>query len=361
LIWSKSTTQTSVFNGVTLEGGVKSKDVQKGPHIDKPQIAFLSNTGRDFQLITRDANSYDSLTVSADGRSLVAVQWKSSYSFYALSGSGSTSQIIHPALSQANHFNQFAWTDDGDLITTDGARVWRIGHGGRNESQLVGDETSRIRNVVACGSHILISWEYREGTGATNIWRINADGSEEVKMTDGQNDRGPVCSPDLKWVYYYAGNTISRVMMNGSGKPEEVPGSTPTPGSPFYIFINPMTISPDGVTLAFAWKNSKPPGEFKLALLNLKSSGPPRLFDVSPNFATRIRFTPDGKSVAHKISTNGAENVWVQPVNGSPGHQITNFLSGSITEFRWSPDSETLGILRAKSESDVVLLQETRQ
>jgi hypothetical protein len=52
--------------------------------------------------------------------------------------------------------------------------------------------------------------------------------------------------------------------------------------------------------------------------------------------------------------------VWVQPLDGSPGHQITKFDSEQILSFHWSPDGKNLGVLRGHTDSDVVLLQEAK-
>jgi Tol biopolymer transport system component len=48
----------------------------------------------------------------------------------------------------------------------------------------------------------------------------------------------------------------------------------------------------------------------------------------------------------------------VQPLDGSRGHQITNFTSQHIAEFQWSPDGKTLAVARTEDASDVVLLRE---
>jgi Tol biopolymer transport system component len=199
------------------------------------------------------------------------------------------------------------------------------------------------------------------GTSFANIWRVNADGSGAVKLTNGHNDIVPVCSPDQKWVYYIAEESIFRVPLDGSGQPEEVLEAAPPKGSPYVILINPISISGDGKTLAFTWVNEKPPGERRIALLNLKLSTSPQLLNVNPHFHRAVRLTPDGKSVAYAVSENGVDNIWLQPLDGSTGQQITNFSSDSIREFHWSPDGKNLGILREKSESDVVLLQETKE
>jgi len=58
---------------------------------------------------------------------------------------------------------------------------------------------------------------------------------------------------------------------------------------------------------------------------------------------------------------NGFSNIWVQPLDGSPGRQITNFKSGTFRRFSWSPDGKSLALIRDVSQSDVVLLREASQ
>jgi hypothetical protein len=49
----------------------------------------------------------------------------------------------------------------------------------------------------------------------------------------------------------------------------------------------------------------------------------------------------------------------VSPVDGSPGHRVTEFETDHIADFHWSPDGKTLGLLRTHDDSDVVLLRQT--
>ena len=73
-----------------------------------------------------------------------------------------------------------------------------------------------------------------------------------------------------------------------------------------------------------------------------------------------VQFTPDGKALAYPIRENSVDNIWVQPLDGAAGHQITHFTSEQIDAFHWSPDGKSLALLRGHSESDVVLLQQTK-
>jgi hypothetical protein len=54
------------------------------------------------------------------------------------------------------------------------------------------------------------------------------------------------------------------------------------------------------------------------------------------------------------------DNVWVQPLDGSADHPITDFKSDQIWLFGLSPDGKSLAVLRGHYDSDVVLLQEAK-
>jgi hypothetical protein len=73
---------------------------------------------------------------------------------------------------------------------------------------------------------------------------------------------------------------------------------------------------------------------------------------------TDVRFTPDGKAVVYAIRENGTDNLWVQPLDGSPGRQITSFPENVIQAFQYSLDSKTLGVMSTSFESDIVLLHD---
>ncbi|MGH9782115.1 MAG: hypothetical protein ACRD33_09880, partial [Candidatus Acidiferrales bacterium] len=65
---------------------------------------------------------------------------------------------------------------------------------------------------------------------------------------------------------------------------------------------------------------------------------------------------------AYPIVENGVSNLWIEPLDGGPGRQITNFKSGIFNvHFYWSPDGKMLGILRGNTQADIVLLRESGQ
>jgi hypothetical protein len=58
-------------------------------------------------------------------------------------------------------------------------------------------------------------------------------------------------------------------------------------------------------------------------------------------------------------SENNVGNLLLQPLNGKPGRQITQFSSEQILGFGWSLDGKKLGVGRGHVESDVVMLRDT--
>jgi len=66
-------------------------------------------------------------------------------------------------------------------------------------------------------------------------------------------------------------------------------------------------------------------------------------------------------AVSYLISENGGSNLWLQPLDGSPGRQITHLPSEQISSYAWSPDGKTIALIRREDVADVVLLKEGTQ
>jgi eukaryotic-like serine/threonine-protein kinase len=336
---------------------------QKGPdYFQRSQIGFISAGNHSFHPITRDTNSYATLTLSADGKTLATVQTKTSENLYLLRGSDLT-----PVLPQGQSVYSFDWTPDGNLIFTDFTRLLRTGIDQAVPTRLIGDPNAAIVELSGCGSHYLVySWAFHEGTNSTNVWRANPDGTNPVKLTDGKNDRNPVCSMDEKWAYYWnlELQQLWRTPLNGSGKPELLPNSAVPRTLPAGTGL---TISPDGKFLAYVLATVPTPEDpypqYKVAFLDLSTAGAtPQLVDADERISSEgLDFAPDGKAVAYPIRESGVDNLWVQPIGGSQGKQVTSFTTEQIFEFRWSPDGKSLALLRGHTDSDVVLIRESVQ
>jgi eukaryotic-like serine/threonine-protein kinase len=342
---------------------------QKGPSYVRSQIGMVSHSGGQIQPITRDTNEYDTLTLSADGKTAATVQVRTAYNLSLLPGAGVQGNTPVQPLPQAQDVQSVAWAADGKLLVSDGQSVQTMNLDGGQRATILNDPNSWIADIARCGDHyIVVAWAFHGGTNQVHLWRINPDGSNPTQLTNGVFDRFPVCSPDAKWLYYsdVVPHFSKRVPLEG-GKPEPVPA---TDVHDMYAFGAGEAISPDGKQLIFnadiSGPNSVAFSKLALVTLDSTSQSSPTLFPPDQRIATgggtsftnAMAATPDGKSVAYIVRDQGVDNIFVQPLDGSPGHQITNFTSEHIAEFRWSPDGKTLAVARAQHTSDVVLLRE---
>jgi serine/threonine protein kinase len=337
---------------------------QKGPdYFQRSQIGIISDGGH-LTPITRDTNSYATLTLASDGKTIATVQTKTSQNLYVSHITDNHAGEATAVLPQGQAVNGFDWATDGSLLFSDFTRLLRTGIGQGVPTRVLGDPAAALVEVAGCGTHYLVfSWAFHGGTNSTNIWRANVDGSNPVKVTDGKNDRNPVCSPDEKWVYYWNMDQqqLWRAPLGGSGTATLQPGSNVPRTLPAGTGL---TMSPDGKTLAYVLATMPTPEDpypqYKIALLEPSSTAAPRMIAADERISSGgLSFTPDGKSITYPIHESGVDNLWAQPLEGLAGRQITSFTSEQIFGFHWSADGRSIGILRGHTDSDVVLIRES--
>lgn len=330
------------------------------PAVFQRQIGYVAWPSGAFRTITRDTNSYTTVTLSADGKIATTVQVKTTHTIDIIPGSGTNDSSPTPVLSGIPDAFALSWSGDRELLLTTGTDLMEATVDGSNRKTLASDAAGRINSAARCGQqYVVLSWSFHGGSNGGRIWRLNADGSGATQLSDGANDISPVCSLDAKWVYYQdpAEDQILRVPVEG-GTPEIVPGTTVLNAG---VSASLGGLSRDGKQMpffsdsAFLHKN--------LQIVDLDSGPHPALRTLSPDprVSGSVVFTPNERAVAYPILENRVSNIWVQPLDGSPGRQITNFKSGTFGKFSWSPDGKSLALIREMSQSDVVLLRELSQ
>ena len=342
---------------------------QKGPNLARLQIGFFSLSEEQIRPISRDTNSYWTLALSGDGKTLATVQQRAVSSFFIVSADGGNSSTPTPVRVEGENIGSFNWAADGSLLTSDFSRLLRSDVHGQNSTSLASDPSAAVFSFSSCGTQYLVfPWAFHGGTNQIGLWRMNADGSQPTQLTDGVDDgwgHKPACSGKNDWVYFFRDvEHIWRVPLKGSAegsfKAEPVQATAIAHG---FQTGRGMGMSPDGKTLAYLVELVNPQGQTgtgKIALLDLESLANPRYLDPNPHASAGPQFTPDGKALAYPVRENGVDNLWIQPLDGSAGHAITRFDSEQIQSFEWSPDGKSLGILRGHTDSDVILLQESR-
>ena len=328
------------------------------------QIGLVSLPGGQFSALTKDTNDYITLTISADGKTVASVQQRTLRNFYIFPAAGTGSSLPGVSLPEDKGFTDFVWAPTGGFYLSEDNNIVRVSSDGSNKTVVISDVSTSGMDLCADGRTLLFSFAGKGGKNGFNIWRADADGANAKQLSQGRVDWYPVCSPDSKMAYYFdrSEESIRRVPVDGSTQPELVPGSV-IPNS--IIASSSIGLSPDGKSLAFIASLGTGPSSGsvaqKIALLPLDAGPQPhvRLIDPDPRMSLGLALAPDGKNLVYMIRTNGVENLWVQPLDGSAGRQVTNFPAETIANWNWSPDGKSLGMVRSRTESDVVLLRES--
>jgi serine/threonine protein kinase/Tol biopolymer transport system component len=328
------------------------------------QIGFVSYPGGRFQPLTNDTRGYRALSLSGDGKSMVSIQRQRSDSVFLqpLAGKGAPAAV--PGLPNEAEVRSVGWDTHGDLIVATTTSILRMSPDGSRQAILLSDPSETIQSTSACGrgGPVLFSTYLREGKTSYNIWRVEADGSRPKQLTTGKNDVLPLCSPDAASFYYVDAAEYRTMKMPIDGGSPELVKATALPNG---FMVGAVNFSPDSRWMPEIETTADPATQTstnKVALVdvNANSEASTKYLDARGDIARPIAVTPDGKAVAYTIVENGVGNVWEQPLDGSPGHRLTNFTSDQIRAFQFSTDGKSLAVARMHVVSDVVLLRDTR-
>ena len=356
----------------------------RGSGFIRQQIGYFSSDEPGIRFVTQDTNNYITLRLSADGKTLSAIQRHMTFGFFnfpaAAAMAGRPPDVT--GIRQERDIYGFNWAPENTLYVNDGGKLLRVNADGSGEETVLVSEADTILGLPAScanGKYIVFTWAGYHGSTTANIWRVNSDGRDPKQITDEHDLRAPVCSADGQWVYFrdWFSQEIKRASIDG-GKAEVVAGTKIADAE---LDDTPVAISPDGQWLAFSI-HVEPEGnetahQTKIVLLNLgaaaggaesKSANAAnganpvtRIIKPDQRISGAASFTPDGRALVYPVREAGVDNLWLQPLDtsASTAKRITNFTSDLIDAYHFSLDGKQLGVLQRHAVSDVVLLRDT--
>ncbi len=317
------------------------------------QIVFVVYPEGKIDPVTRDTNNYADLSVAANGQVLATVLSEGRYNIYvtsAASGGADARQIVPSAV-----FTNLFWTHDGRLIYDKDNKISWVNPDSGAKGSFATEEDAAAGDPWECsdGRYVVFILGLRGGKGTMNVWRADASGGNLKQLTQGKLENFPVCAPDSRSVYYMDGNGIVMQVPIDGGASRKV--------SDLAINAGFFDISPDGRTLAFATIDHAGGHEEKLTLVATDTGQVQKQIEFQRPRRGMVRFARDGKSVVYPVRENNVDNLWQQPLDGSPGKQLTSFKGEHIWDYHWSPDGSKLAIVRGHTDSDVVLMRDVQQ
>ena len=182
----------------------------------------------------------------------------------------------------------------------------------------------------------------------SGLFKADADGRHVVSLFHPGIAVAPAITADGQSVVYGSlqGPMIVPI---GGGTPKQI---VQLVGS---IAIEGFDVSPDGKSIAIVSRQE----DEKLVLIvcGLPVCASRRTLTMPSSVPAGVRWTPDGRDIAY-VDGDTQTNLWVQPLDGAPAHQLTHFTDGrTIPSFAWSRDGKRLAVARETVTNDIVLFK----
>ncbi|MDT8069342.1 MAG: protein kinase [Terriglobia bacterium] len=316
--------------------------------IGRWQLYFISYPDGKAMRFTNDLSSYapDSLSVTADGRSVAAIQQTSQRSLWMASANDLAGA---QQIGDANQYLRgLRWTNDGRLVaSSDHSGIISFDKNGTMTNLVSGGDPALwpapCRNI----NQVLFS---RVKNGKSTIYRMDSDGGN-VREIGPEAVVG--CSPDGS-SYLYLDNDSKLFIAPTAGGQGKFLAKTSGPRDEF---------SPDGRQVFYTYQEETKNGVYSDFVAVISAVGGPKQFSFQlPSGIGAIHWSPDGKAIQYSITRERAGNIWEQPLTGGPPRQVTHFPPGmNINGFSWSNDGKQLALIRGTTTSNVVMLSDFRQ
>ncbi len=318
------------------------------------QIVFVVYPEGRIDPLTRDTNNYSDLSVAATGQVLATVLSEGRWNLELMSAT-SAGGDAHP-VAQAGVFTNFTWTHDGRLIHDKDNKLSWVNPDSGAKGTLATAQGSATGDPWECADsrYVVFVLGLLEGKSTQNVWRADSSGGNLKQLTQEKSVNFPVCAPDSQSVYFQDGGTGQLMQVPIDGGASRKVSDIRAAGF--------FDVSPDGRTLAVATIDHAAGHAEKIALVAADTGATIKLMEFQrPRVTNLIRFAQDGKSLVYTIRENGVDNLWQQPLDGSPGKQLTSFKAEHIWDYHWSPDGSKLAMVRGHTDSDVVLIRSQQQ
>lgn len=317
--------------------------------------------GRIFQIFypsgeIRQTTNYtgklNGMGLTSDGRFLAMVETEKAAHIWTMpSDDVSRAKQLTAGFDKVDGISGLNWIPDGRVIYNSNingkSSIWSVDDKGGNSNQVLkeGENTA----VSPDGRFIICQKGKPLG-----LWQIDMSEGGEKRLTKGV-DTFHTFSSDGKWVVFT--RFAERVGL------WKVPGAG---GEPTLILnenaICPA-VSPDGKTVAFVWRRASEAN--RIALVSFDGGEIIKTFDAKQerNSLTdkqNLQWTADGRGIYFIALNDGVSNIWRQPIDGGQPAQVTNFTTGRIFNFAFSPDGSQLALSRGTLNSDVVLIENAK-
>lgn len=310
------------------------------------------------QRVTNDLEDYDSVSVSFDASTIVAVQTNVNANLWiAPTDHPDDIKQVTQGRNDGLHGLDFA-SPQKLVFTSNDSGNWDLSTVDLTSgpSQIISGAPRYHSMPIACDSGHTAVFVSNTG-GGNHLWKIDSDGTNTVQLTHGVGEVYPQCPREGRWVAFVnedeatPGGNLRKMSLDG-GEDSAIVSDT-------VIAIN---LAPEGKHILFASLEEGPDKKLRVGQVTLDGSAPIVYLNPPPRPAILRdgRWIRGQQSLVYADARSGAPNLWTYPLNGSPPQQLTHFISGRIFGISLSPDGSNIAYSRGSINSDVVLFSRNR-
>ncbi len=300
-----------------------------------------SSTG-EARVMTRDATDYVSMSLDRAADKMIATHASNTFRLYLAPATDlNNPKALTAALT-------FALAPDGRVIYSgpDG-NIWTVNRNGGEQRQLTNNAlNNNYPQSSPDGRYVFFS---SNRGGANQVWRMNADGSNQVQLTRTEGGYPRFVTPDGKWVYFESGlhQTLWRASTESG---EEIRVSEERISEPAF--------SPGGNLLAYFFRATGNDHLNQIAIMSVDSGKIAKTLKLADGKSTPVKIAWANDQTLYYITMNGPKNsLWRQSLNDPAPHLIGDLGSEEIGGLQAFPDESSFAFIRGKWIQDAVLME----
>ncbi len=315
------------------------------------QVGEIAIAAGKLHRITNDLNAYSNSTLSVtnDGRQLVAIQITPEAGIFTMSTNANGAATV----KQIDDHEDIGvgWLPDGRLMSIDyDGHIAVMNADGSNRS-VVYQEHLPIGGLSVChdGQHALFYMPAKDTKGIS-IWRLDVQSGAITSLTKGKIDQNPTCSPDSKSFLYVTLDQGRQLLM-------EMPLEGGTPKQISDKLVNFAAFSPDAQQIAaIIAEGTGVNFRALIAIIPAQGGLPVKTFPPARSISNFFQYSADGQALYYPVTERGVSNMGMQAIGSTTVTPQTHFDKYTIYGYDYDWKNKRLALARGRNNTDVVML-----
>lgn len=311
------------------------------------RIYQVSNRTGEAQVLTKDSNNYNHLSLDKNFTKMVATEFMADFRLWI-----APIEDIDSARPVSYANSRFNFSPSGRLVyssVTDGNfNIWTINSDGTNQRQLTSNQGANGAPRFSADERYIIFTSNRSGTN--HVWRMNVDGTNQIQLSQGEGGSPFYASSDGNTVYYETAlnANLGKITVNENGS------------SVSNIVSNERLLSPEmnPSADAVAYFYHKQNGNFEIRLISLADGKVFKTFDIGQLGDYKLIWAKDGKSIFYLNRNDSKRIIWRLFLDTGKTEKFTEFNADEeIEDFDFSPDGKSFAFIKGKWRHDAFLIE----